>query len=139
MPDADNVEELADADELLWRNVHPSWVEADGKISSQAFRPTSKDGGLLSTARSSKVTAAEHYDEHTVARGLASSGIWAVSVGEATALSLPSLYDEHSAAIPQRAPKGHTSIDFTGLSGGAARKAGGTLRDHAEARGKQCP
>lgn len=139
MADGDNLEQLTDAGELLWRNVHPSWVESDGKISSQAFRPTSKDEGRLSTARSSLVTAAAHYDEHTGTRGLASSGVWAVSVGEAMALSLPSVYDEHSATIPQPAPKGHTSIDFTGLSGGAARKAGGALRDHAEGRGKQHP
>lgn len=139
MADGDELEQLSDADELLWRNVHPNWLEVDGKISSQAFRPTSKDKGRLSTARSRKVTAAAHFGEHTGSRGLASAGIWAVSVGEATAQGLPCIYDEHSSEIPQPAPKGHTSIDFTGLSGGAVRKAGGALRDHAESRGQQHP
>lgn len=134
----DQIETLTDRAELLWRNVHPNWVETDGTISSQAFRPTIKDAGRLSTARSNKVSAADHYAEHT-GRRLASDGVWAVSVSEAADLGLPCRYDEHSSTVPQPAPTGHTSIDFTALSGAAARKAGGVLRDRAEARGRQHP
>jgi hypothetical protein len=137
--DESSVEILTDTAELLWRNVHPSWIETDGKLSSQAFRPTAKDQGRLSTARSGKVSAADHFAEYTAERGLASAGVWAVTVGEAGALGLPCAYDEHSSALPQPAPKGHTSIDFSGSSGSAARRAGATLRDYAEARGRQHP
>lgn len=38
---------LSDAGELLHRQVHPNWIR-DGRITSQAFRPTKKDDNKLS-------------------------------------------------------------------------------------------
>lgn len=139
MAEVDNptTEILSDPDELLWRNVHPSWID-DGKVSSQAFRPTRKDAGRLSTARSSKVSAAQHFEEHT-GRGLQSGGVWAVTVGDASNVSLTCIYDEHSLELPTPVPTGHTSIDFIGLTDREVRKAGGVLRDRAEDRGRQHP
>jgi hypothetical protein len=131
-------EVLTDVDEMLWRNVHPTWID-NGAMTSQAFRPTGKDAGRLSTARSGVVTAQEHFTEHTESRGLESAGVWAISVGEASELELPCMYDEHSPSLPQPAPKGHTSIDFSGLSGGETRKKAGALRDRAESRGRRHP
>src|SRR5271155_1080117 len=44
---------LADVGELLFRQVHPTWVD-DGEPSWQAFAPFKKDEGKVSIARSSK-------------------------------------------------------------------------------------
>jgi len=38
------LEPLDDGDELLFRQVHPSFIR-DGRPSGQAFRPTKKDDG----------------------------------------------------------------------------------------------
>jgi|GEM_PF-2366173 len=48
--------ELAENEELLFRQVHPSFVR-DGRVGSQAFRPTPKDKKMLSVAQVSKTTA----------------------------------------------------------------------------------
>ena len=55
---------LTDADEQLFRQVHPSWIQA-GKPTSQAFKPTPKDEGLLSVSRGAKTSAAAAFELHT--------------------------------------------------------------------------
>ena len=55
--------QLTDPGEVLFRQVHPSWIQA-GKPTSQAFRPTPKDRGLLSVSRSSKTTASAAFELH---------------------------------------------------------------------------
>lgn len=67
MPDdlRDGEEVLTDAHELLWRNAHPSILLDGDRLSSQLFKPTPKDQGMLSTARSAVVTAKEHFLEYT--------------------------------------------------------------------------
>lgn len=127
---------LTDHGELVWRNVNPAWV-TDGGISSQAFRPTPKDEAKLSSAREQKVSAAEHFREFTEDLNLDSVGVWAVSVGEANANGIPSIYDEHAPSM-KGCPTGHTSLDFTNMtSKSRQRRVSGALRDKAEARGTQ--
>jgi hypothetical protein len=130
--------ELTESGELLWRNVHPSFVDG-GQLSSQAFRPTPKDAGRLSTAREDAVSAADHFTEYTVDLGLASGGVWAVSVGEVVAAELTAWFDAESDQAPDPCPTGHTSVDFGDASEGRVRKIGGQLRDHAVKRGRQHP
>jgi len=72
---------LSDDEELLFRQVHPSFVR-DGRPSSQAFRPTAKDAGKLSVSRGSLTTPDRAFKLHTEGLGLRSAGTWAVSVGE---------------------------------------------------------
>lgn len=79
---------LTDGAELLYRQVHPSWIK-DGQPSSQAFKPTTKDEGRLSTARAAKITAEAAFIHHTGTLGLASAGSWAVTVGEVGADPVP--------------------------------------------------
>jgi hypothetical protein len=57
---------LDDADELLYRQVHPQWI-VDGEPSSQAFKPTRKDEGMLSIALGHKTTAEDAFLHHTQA------------------------------------------------------------------------
>jgi hypothetical protein len=66
-------EVLTDDGELLYRQVHPSFVR-DGRPTSQAFRPTPKDENKLSVARGSLTTEKAAYEHHTVALGLGSAG-----------------------------------------------------------------
>jgi hypothetical protein len=68
---------LDDADELLYRQVHPQWI-VDGEPSSQAFKPTKKDEGMLSIALGSQTTAEDAFLHHTQVLKLASGGTWAL-------------------------------------------------------------
>jgi hypothetical protein len=78
---------LDDPEEFLYRQVHPAWIDG-GVPSSQAFKPTKKDDGMLSIALSSKTTAQEAFLHHTQVLKLPSGGTWAVSVGEVAAVAL---------------------------------------------------
>lgn len=129
---------LTDPNQLLLRNIHPDWV-VNGKVTSQAFRPTPKDERKLSTTSSSKVSAEDSFREYTEDFELASAGVWGVSVGEAADLSIRAIYDEHSPSIPKPCLTGHTSLDFAQISNNKAKRLGGRLRDRAEDRGRQHP
>lgn len=142
MSDGDEVgpgeEILVERDELVWRNAHPEWI-VNGGLTSQAFRPTPKDRKKLSGARQGKVSAEDHFKEFTEDLGLASAGVWAVSVGEVQDEELRSIYDENSPSAPNPCPKGHTSLDFTTVSSSKAKRIGGRLRERAEQRDLQHP
>jgi hypothetical protein len=58
---------LTDTEEMLFRQVHPSWVD-DGVPSSQASIPTKKDEGELSIARGSLTTAEAAFKNYTTVR-----------------------------------------------------------------------
>ena len=116
-------------DTLLYRQVHPSWV-TDGKITSQAFKPTRKDGSLLSVYDGDMITAQEAWYHYTRVLGYLSCGTIAVSFSECSSLGLPvrpdpSLYPEH------------TVIDFTGLSRSQRERKADSLRKVAVSRGWQ--
>jgi len=130
--------EIATSDELLWRNVHPGWVDK-GRLTSQVFRPTPKDQQRLSVARSSVVNASDHYVEYTDTIGLDSAGVWAASVEECVSAGVSAFHDEHSSMRPNPCPAGHAHLDFTPHTKGQARRIGGALRDRAEARGRLHP
>ncbi|MDP8999470.1 MAG: hypothetical protein M3O46_05100 [Myxococcota bacterium] len=122
---------LSDDEELLFRQVHPSFVR-DGRPSSQAFRPTAKDEGKLSVARGSLTTAAGAFELHTAGLGLPSAGTWAVTVGECREQALSVLPDPLTSPPETVADPAHALVDFAPHSksqGGAkgarlARKAG---------------
>lgn len=138
-PEADaNETVLTEESELLWRNAHPDWI-VDGELTSQAFRPTPKDQKKLSSAREAKVTVEANFEEYTEHLGLKSAGVWAVSVEEVEEQKLRSIYDEYAKSAPSPCMTGHTSIDFTTVTGNQAKRIGGRLRDHAEDRGKRHP
>ncbi|MGW4325433.1 hypothetical protein ACWEKR_06025 [Nocardia sp. NPDC004573] len=139
-PELDEVEvELDDASELIWRNVNPAWIQ-DGKVSSQAFRPTPKDKQQLSGAREQKVTAEKHFHEFTQELELRSVGVWAVSVGEANAQDVRCVYDAESADAPDPCPTGHTYLDFRAHMGDKAiRRVGRLLSEDAQRRGRMHP
>jgi hypothetical protein len=106
---------LTDVDELLLRQVHPSWMR-DGRPSSQAWRPTKKDEGRLSVARGSLTSPQAAFEHHTQQKKLASVGTWAATVGECQTESLPTYPDPDDATPTVAADPAHAVVDFRGCS-----------------------
>lgn len=131
-------EVLAD-DELLFRQVHPSFLR-DGRPSSQAFRPTPKDEGKLSVARGALTTAKGAFEHHTGALGLPSAGTWAVMVVECGQQGLPARPDPLSAPPEKVADPAHAIVDFTGVQSKSQIEAkGARLARCAVDRGRLHP
>lgn len=129
---------LTNADEVLLRQVHPSWLP-DGVLTSAAFKPSSKDNKLLSTLHGS-VGAEEAHRRWVDQADRASAGTWGVTVGEVDDTTFTRAADQQTVSLAalndaeQRGEPDHVSIDFRDLSkeqrGQAARK----LKNHAVAR-----
>lgn len=132
---------LAEAEEVLYRQIHPATLVDDGTPSSLAFMPTrEEDEGCLSVNRSSLTTPEAAHALATTARpegfGLASASVWGVSVGEADTEQVSSWSDpvEAEAGIGPANPA-HGVIDFGELGTNARRRVGRNLRTHATRRG----
>jgi len=128
---------LADLDELLFRQVHPSWMRGD-EATSQAFKPTPKDAGRLSVARASMTTAEAAFQLHTGSRGFASVGTWAVTLEEVdkAPVSLRAFHDPLTEPVADPA---HAYIDFTGRSRKEIETKAKLLLAAARARGRLHP
>jgi hypothetical protein len=123
-----------DGDELLLRQVNPAFVR-DGRPSSQVFRPTPKDEGMVSVNRGSRCTAEAAYQQFITRPECRSCGVLAVSVAECAAeqlaaLDAPLIADDDGCDDPA-----HAIIDFRGISKNAAEKKAGRLGRIAEVRG----
>lgn len=131
-PLAAHEELLEEGAELLWRQVHPTFVGEDGP-DPQAFNPSREHKHCLSVARAAKVDAAEAYRRHTN-RGLRSGGTWAMTVREVLDVELRAVDDS---AVPER-PDEHAYVDFRVVAARRDRKiAAGVLADRAARRGCQ--
>lgn len=120
---------LQEPDEFLYRQVHPEWI-VDSEPSSQAFKPTKKDKGMLSIALGSKTTSEEAFLHHTQVLKLASGGTWAVTVGEVAAVELSSFEQ------PLENSPAHGFIDFRDLSRRATESRAKLLLEKARDRGR---
>lgn len=113
-------------DEDLFRQVHPTQLDAEGMPTSPAFLPSKNDGGLLSTRRA-WIGAKKAHESH-VALGLESAGSWTINVGHARSLQLPPVDDSAEPGMPP----GHASVDFRfHASSGKIRQLARKLRDAA--------
>lgn len=129
-------EPLSDDTELLFRQVNPGFVR-DGRVGSQAFRPTPKDHRMLSVARGAVTTPEAAFIHHTECLKLSSAGTWAVTVGECTELGLPVRPDEVTEGpCPDPA---HAVIDFAALTNSKVEAHGARLARRANDRGRQHP
>lgn len=93
---------------LLFRQVNPHWIR-EGRVTSQAFRPTAKDKGRLSVYDGDQLTAEQAHVHYTCHLGLPSVGVLAVNVEECGQQGLPVTPD------PEPFPE-HVVIDFSGCS-----------------------
>ena len=114
-------EALADAEELFYRQVHPSWVTAEGTIALAAFTPTTKDEKKLSLSSSNYFDAESAYERH-VASDLKSAGSVAITDAEvvATFQSIATREDGSNAPIRHVVKDndpfdGHAHVDFSDL------------------------
>lgn len=114
---------------LLHRQVHPSWVQ-DGRVSSQAFKPTSKDEKCLSVYDGDQIEAEAAWRHYVEALGYKSIGVLAVTVGECEVLELIVSPD------PDTFPE-HVYIDFRGLTNRQIEKTAKALNSKARSRGWQ--
>jgi hypothetical protein len=114
-------------DTLLLRQVHPSWVQ-QGQITSQVFKPTSKDESQLSAYDGDLISAELAWQHYTGTLGFSSVGVVAVSVGECTEQDLPVIPD--SEPFPE-----HVSIDFDSLVDSERHRRAKILKARATSRG----
>lgn len=119
-------------DTLLLRQVHPSWVIGDiisqQTFSSQTFRPTSKDSGLLSVYSGEHFTANTAFEHYTSNFNLQSAGIVAVTPKECSSISVPILEDNQPFV-------GHCSIDYRELNASEIKRSASILKRYAHLRG----
>ena len=92
-------------DTLLLRQIHPNFVQ-EGRVTSQAFRPTPKDEHRLSVDNGDRIQAKAAWVRFNPA--CSSVGVMAVSQAECTAQNLPVIED--GSPYPE-----HCSIDFSGF------------------------
>lgn len=118
---------MADDEQTLHRQVHPSWVQ-DGRITSQAFTPTPKDAGLLSVYDGKQIAAEPSFIHYTTVQKLTAAGTVTVTAVEASAVGLPWRLD------PEPFPE-HAVIDYTGLpTAGKIKAKAQSLAERARQR-----
>jgi len=113
---------------LLLRHVHPNFIQ-NGRISSQAFRPTSKDNNKLSVDDGDRVKPEESYDNYTSYENRKSAGVVAITVVECEQIDLAVRPDTLEFNLS------HCLIVFPKLSRGQLERKAKILRRNTEARG----
>lgn len=120
-----------DKETLLFRHVHPTWMVGDTisqqVFSSQTFRPTPKDKGLLSVYNGKVFNAYTAY-EHFTSQEHPSVGVVAVTPNECDSIPVPVIEDNQPF-------EGHCSLDYRALSGNGIKKAASALKAFAQTRG----
>lgn len=109
---------------MLLRQIHPNFVQND-KVSSQAFRPTTKDNERLSVYDGDRFTAISSYQHYTANHK--SVGVMGVTIEECSVLGL--IIQDDPSEFP-----GHAVIDFSGLTKTAIEKKSKQLKVVASQR-----
>ena len=114
---------------LLFRQINPSWIQ-QGRITSQAFKPTPKDRFRLSVYDGDKITPSGAWTHYTEKLNFTSVGVMAVTVQDCQSLDLR--VEPDPAPFPE-----HTVIVFEGFSGSQIETKAKVLKRAAEERGWQ--
>ena len=96
------------SDTLLLRQVNPAWVQT-GRITSQVFKPTPKDGKRLSVYDGDQISPKDSWTHYKDTLGFESVGVVAVTVGECRTYELA--VESDPAPFPE-----HMVIDFSGCA-----------------------
>lgn len=112
---------------VLLRQIHPSFVQ-QGRVTSQAFRPTPKDQNRLSVYDGDQIAANMAFQHYTEKLGYNSIGVMAVTQGECSEVQLPVLADPGPF-------KEHAVIDFANLEKRQIEFKAKQLRSMAKSRG----
>lgn len=114
---------------MLYRQIHPSWIQ-NNRVTSQAFRPTPKDKNKLSVYDGDLISAEESWKHHTVEKELESDGVMAVTVAECLQSGRIVTPD------PDEFPS-HALINFEGLTNSKKYDVSKALLRRADSRGWQ--
>lgn len=128
---------LADAMEVLFRQIHPKFIE-DGLPTSQPFRPTRKDNGRLSVDRSALTSASDSFALF-IATGSTSTAVYGLTVGECGAEKLPCSADPIESSSTAAANAAHAFVDFNDHSDGQWKNISKRLKRKAIERGQLHP
>jgi hypothetical protein len=114
---------------MLHRQVNPSWIQ-NGRVTSQAFKPTPKDEGLLSVYDGDQISAEGAWTHFTTVLKFQSVGSLALTVKECDDNELP------VRPKPETFPE-HVVVDFTAFDGNQVEKKAKKLKACADVRGWQ--
>lgn len=90
---------------MLIRQIHPSFIQ-EGRVTSQAFRPTPKDENKLSTYDGDQIDAESAWKHYTETLKFQSDGALGVTVQECN--------DQDLSVVADPAPfREHVLIDFS--------------------------
>lgn len=117
-------------DALLFRQIHPNFIDRGGRVTSQAFKPFPRDDNRLSVYDGDQITAEDAWRHYVHTLNNASAGVMAVTVAECRDHDLRPEHD------PDPFPQ-HAVIDFSGLSKKCIRSAAKKLAACADRRGWQ--
>lgn len=116
-----------DDNSLMLRQINPSFIQ-QGRVTSQAFRPTPKDEQRLSVYDGDQISPPAAIKHYTEVLGYSSVGVMAVDVLECKTLNLAVLAD------PIPFPE-HAVIDFSPFNKTLIEKKAKLLKAKAESRG----
>jgi hypothetical protein len=125
--------ELENDSEILFRQIHPSFIQ-DGLISSQPFYPTSKDDDKLSVDRESMTTPAAAFALF-IAKGRNSAAVYGLSVGEFGQEKLDCYADPVEASDCTEANPAHAVVDYGAHTTSERKNKAKRLKIKAIARG----
>ena len=115
------------SDTLLLRQINPSFVQ-NGRVTSQAFRPTPKDENKLSVYDGDQITAEASWQHFTSNPLCRSVGVMAVSHAQCRGQSVPVVAD----GIPFSE---HAYFDFSDMSKKDVERKAKVLSFKAQERG----
>lgn len=115
------------AETLLLRQIHPNWIQ-EGRVSSQAFRPTPKDENKLSAYDGDRMAPEVSWRHYTTELKLRSVGVMAITQGQCAEQSLPVVPD--GIPFPE-----HVLIDFSGMNKKTVERTAKVLTGYARTRG----
>ncbi len=131
-------EALTDAGEVLFRQIHPTFVEDDGEPSSQPFIPSKKDNNMLSVDRSSLTDVASSHALY-IANGQASIAVYGITVDEFDKEKLPCTADPLEKTEKLAANPAHALANYAAFSAGQQKTIAKRLKIVARARGVLFP
>ena len=129
--------ELTDGAEVLFRHIHPNFME-DGEPSSDRFRPSEKDENLLSVDRSALVTAADAHAFY-VGNGRAAVAVFGISVAEFNSEDISCSEDPTPATDTKKANPAHALANYAKHSAKSQKNIAKKLKRLALERGQLHP
>ena len=114
----------------LLRQISPSWIR-NGRVTSQAFKPTPKDEGKLSVYDGDRITAEASWNHFKNTLGYESVGVVAVTVDECESQGATVVSD------PLIGFREHVVIDFRDMTRSKRNRVARELSRSASERGWQ--